>query len=244
MSLIGAVVKALYANEINADQAQPKKRGRGGIREIKKAFGKFLEKHNSLVWTFRIIAAAVVATLAWGLIHSYNDYARYNTRATAYFAHVGVELKRRNNLIPNLIMAAKRYAVHEGEVFRHVCDARELFTNAKSATDKIRTAGELDMALSRLLAIFEQYPDLKATQSMQDLIKELSNTEDRIATEKMKYNEVARAFNQLRQTFPTNILGVIYGFNKNIPYIGSEEDILKAPEVQLEWKEDSRNEDG
>ncbi len=244
MSLIGAVVKALYANEINGNKEQSKKSKKRGFDGLKKSLVKFFEKHNSLVWTCRIIAAAAIATVAWGLIHSYNDYARYNTRAIAYFAHVGVELKRRNNLIPNLIMAAKKYAGHEGEVFKHVCDARELLTNAKTVPDKIQAGKTLDAAFSRLLAVFEQYPDLKATQSIQDLIKELSNTEDRIATEKMKYNEVARAFNQLRKTFPTNILGLVYGFNKNLPYIGSEEDILKTPNVQLEWKEDSRNEDG
>ncbi len=244
MSMIGTVVRALYANELNADQAQPKRRKKKGIKAAKKALGKFLEQHSFFAWACQAAVAAAIAVLVWGLIHSYNDYARYNTRATAYFAHVGVELKRRNNLIPNLIMAAKRYAVHEGEVFRHVCDAREVFSNARTVPDKIQAAKTLDTALSKLLAVFEQYPNLKATQSMQDLIKELSNTEDRIATEKMKYNEVARSFNQLRQTFPTNILGMIYGFNKNLPYIGSGEDILKTPNVQLEWKEDSRNEDG
>lgn len=240
MSMIGAVVRALYANEINTDRTQPKKRGRSGIRGIKKSLRKFIESHSSFVWACRIIAAAAVSVFAWSFIHCYNDYARYNTRAGAYFAQVGVELKRRNNLIPNLIMAADKYAVHEGEIFKHVCDARELLINAKSAKDKIQAAGELDSALSRLLAIFEQYPNLKATQSMQDLIKELSNTEDRIAAEKTKYNEVARSFNQIRHTFPTNILGLLYGFNKNLPYIGSGDDILETPKVQLKWKEDSR----
>jgi len=164
------------------------------------------------------------------------------TDSKAYFAQVGVELKRRSNLIPNLVVTVRKYAFHEEEIFKHVSDAREMLTQAKNMTEKMEAAAKLDTALSKLLAVVEQYPDLKATQSMQDLIKELTNTENRIAEEKGKYNEVARAYNQLLSAFPTNILGRIYGFAQRMPYIGAEKDLLKTPEVEFEWKEDFTDE--
>jgi len=129
------------------------------------------------------------------------------------------------------VVAARKYAFHEEEVFKHVSDAREMFIRAKDVKEKMQAAAKLDAALSKLLAVVEQYPDLKATESIQDLIKELSNTENRIAEQKGKYNEVARIYNQLLTTFPTNILGRVYGFGQRMPYIGAEKDLLKTPRL-------------
>lgn len=242
MSVIKAVIRSIYAKDFNAGQNEPV-RSQSSIKAALDRVGKFFSEHNGFAWVLKILLAAAIGTTVWGLIYCYNNYARLDTRSEAYFAQVGVELKRRDNLIPNLVMTAKRYSTHEGAVFRHVSDAREMLTRAGSVKDKIKAANELDMALSRLLAIFEQYPDLKAIQSIQDLIKELSNTENRIADEKSKYNDVVREFNQLRHTFPTNILGSIFGFNEDLPYIGTSEDLLKTPNVLLEWEGNLPGED-
>ncbi len=241
MSLIRAVIRRTYLDKLYPIRALSK-RQLNGIKKLTGSIKGYLGKHQSLAWLLRTLLTVAIAAIVWTLIHWYNEYARVGTRAEAYFAQVGVELKRRNNLIPNLVVAARKYAFHEEEVFKHVSDAREMFIRAKDVKEKMQAAAKLDAALSKLLAVVEQYPDLKATESIQDLIKELSNTENRIAEQKGKYNEVARIYNQLLTTFPTNILGRIYGFGQRKPYIGAESDLLKTPEVDFEWKEDSTDE--
>lgn len=241
MSLIRAVIKRTYLGKLYPIRALSK-RQLNGIKKLTGSIKEYFAKHQILAWLLRTLLTVAVAAIVWTLIHWYNEYARVLTRAEAYFAQVGVELKRRNNLIPNLVVAARKYAFHEEEVFKHVSDAREMFIRAKDVKEKMQAAAKLDAALSKLLAVVEQYPDLKATESIQDLIKELSNTENRIAEQKGKYNEVARIYNQLLTTFPTNILGRVYGFGQRIPYIGAEKDLLKTPEVDFEWKEDSTDE--
>lgn len=241
MSLIRAVIKRTYLGKLYPIRALSK-RQLNGIKKLTGSIKEYFAKHQILAWLLRTLLMVAIAAIVWTLVYWYNEYARVGTRAEAYFAQVGVELKRRNNLIPNLVVAARKYAFHEEEVFKHVSDAREMFIRAKDVKEKMQAAAKLDAALSKLLAVVEQYPDLKATESIQDLIKELSNTENRIAEQKGKYNEVARIYNQLLTTFPTNILGRVYGFGQRIPYIGAEKDLLKTPEVDFEWKEDSTDE--
>jgi len=241
MSLIRAVIRKAYLDKLYPIRALSK-RQINGIKTLAGSIKEYLAKHQILAWVLRVVLTAAIAAIVWALIHWYNDYAIVRTRAEAYFAQVGVELKRRSNLIPNLVVAARKYAFHEEEVFKHVSDAREMFIRAKDVKEKMQASAKLDAALSKLLAVVEQYPDLKATQSIQDLIKELSNTENRIAEQKAKYNEVARIYNQLLTTFPTNILGRIYGFGERMPYIAAEKDLLKTPEIEFKWKEDSKDE--
>lgn len=239
--MIKTVIQRLYPSEVAAFPALPPQK-LTGIRAVIKDIQEYLDKHEFLAGTLKVLLVAVIAAAIWGLIHSYNAYASWKTNAQAYFAQVGVELKRRNNLVPNLIVAVKKYAVHEEEIFKHVSDAREMLVQAKGIQEKMQAAHQLDTALSKLLAVVEQYPDLKATQSVQDLIKEIANTEDRIAEQKGKYNEAAKEYNQLFTAFPTNILGKIYGFRRPLPYMGIEEDKLEVPRIQSEWKEDLSNE--
>ncbi|MBA7510330.1 hypothetical protein ES705_02313 [subsurface metagenome] len=241
MSLIRAVIRRAYLDKLYPIRALSK-RQLNGIKKLTGSIKEYFAKHQILAWLLRTLLTVAIAAIVWALIHWYNDYARVGTRAEAYFAQVGVEMKRRTNLIPNLVVAARKYAFHEEEIFKHVSDAREMFVRAKNVKQRMEAAEKLDAALSKLLALVERYPDLKATESIQDLIKELSNTENRIAEQKAKYNEVARMYNQLLSTFPTNILGRIYGFGQRKPYIGAESDLLKAPEVDFEWKEDSTDE--
>ena len=241
MSLIRAVIKRTYLGKLYPIRALSK-RQLNGIKKLTGSIKEYFAKHQILAWLLRTLLTVAIAAIVWTLVYWYNEYARVGTRAEAYFAQVGVELKRRNNLIPNLVVAARKYAFHEEEVFKHVSDAREMFIRAKDVKEKMQAAAKLDAALSKLLAVVEQYPDLKATESIQDLIKELSNTENRIAEQKGKYNEVARIYNQLLTTFPTNILGRVYGFGQRMPYIGAEKDLLKTPKVDFEWKEDSTDE--
>jgi len=241
MSLIKAVIRRAYFDKLHPIRTLSH-RQTDKIKALAESLKSYLAKHQILAWLLRMLLTAAIAAIFWALIHWYNDFSRLMTDSEAYSAQVGVELKRRSNLIPNLVVTVRKYAFHEEEIFKHVSDAREMLTQAKNMTEKMEAAAKLDTALSKLLALVEQYPDLKATQSIQDLIKELSNTENRIAEEKGKYNGVARAYNQLLSAFPTNILGRIYGFGQRIPYIGAEGDLLTTPEVEFAWKEDFTDE--
>lgn len=236
MSLIKAIIKRTYLDKPYPDRTLSK-RQIDKIRAVAGNIRRYLAKHQILAWLLRTFLTAAIIAIIWALIHYYNDYARIQTNAEAYLAQVGVELKRRSNLIPNLVVAARKYAFHEEEIFKHVSDAREMLTQAKDIRQKIEAAEKFDAALSKLLAVVEQYPDLKATQSIQDLIRELSNTENRIAEQKWKYNETARTYNQLLTAFPTNILAKIYGCDRAMPYIAAEKDLLRTPELRFEWEE-------
>jgi len=241
MSLINAVIRRAYRDKLYPTRKLAKK-PIDVIRTLAHNLRTYLAKHEILAWFLRILLTAAIAAVIYALIHWYNDCSRALTRAEAYFAQVGVELKRRGNLIPNLVAATGKYVLHEEEVFKYVSDAREMFVQAKDVKQKVEAAARLETALSKLLAVVENYPELKATQSVQDLIKELSNTENRIAEQKGKYNEEARKYNQILSSFPTNILGRLYGFTRRMPYIAGEKDMLGTPEVELEWKEDFKDE--
>lgn len=228
MNGIGRVIKFLYQKEIEA----LKKRGNKKLKKIKLALSeikRFFSEHPALSKILKVSLCIITIVVISLLIHFYNNFARIATRARFLYAELGKEIRRRENLLPNLFIAIENYLKHEQEVFRYVSDSRELFTEMEATVQRIRAGGELSSSLSRLLALVEQYPDLKATQSVQDLIKELINTENRIAEGKAKYNDVAREFNQMFTMFPTNILGKIYGYRAEWPYISTDEDFLKVP---------------
>jgi LemA protein len=147
-------------------------------------------------------------------------------------ADVEREYQRRENLIPNLVFAVSKYATYEKGVFKDISDARsELMKIQSSEISQSQVNSLLEKALSRLVAWAEEYPDLKATQSVQDLIKEASNTEDRIADAKKEYNKECEVYNQYLSVFPGNVFAFIYRF-KLLPYIGLED--VNVPVIDLD----------
>src|SRR5437879_10042598 len=135
----------------------------------------------------------------------YNEMVAMRERIEAAWAQVENQLQRRNDLIPNLIEVTRGYAAHEKGIFERVADARAKLMAAGSRDEKIDAAGELGGALGRLLAIAERYPDLKANQQFARLSDELAGTENRIAVERMRYNEAVRADNSAIKSFPTGL---------------------------------------
>jgi LemA protein len=151
----------------------------------------------------------------------------------ARWADVEREYQRRENLIPNLVYAVSKYASYEQGVFKYVSDAREaLKTIRSSETSGTQVSSLLEKTLSRLVALAEEYPDLKATQSIQDLIAEAANTENRIADAKKEYNHECEIYNQYQSVFPGNVFAFIYRF-KPLPYIGLEEQV-DVPVIDLD----------
>jgi len=201
---------------------------RSKYKKSRDEFKLLLIEYPSLAWTLRITVPLAVMLILMGIIITYNIYSTYSTDSDRYRAQVGVEVKRRSDLIPNLVACVNRYEIHEKDIMKHIADARQALSGPGDINEKIAASRAMQGALGRLLAIVEQYPNLKASEPVQSLIKELSNTENRIAENKGKYNENAQGFNQFSTTFPTNIIGWCFGYRTPMPYIDTEEDLVRA----------------
>ena len=188
-----------------------------------------------------IILIAVVAIAAiWG-ISAYNGLVKMDESVNTAWSNVENQYQRRADLIPNLVNTVKGYAAHEKETLEAVMAARSKATQMTVDADNLtpeklqeyqKAQGEIGAALGRLLAITENYPDLKANQNFMELQAQLEGTENRISVERRNFNEVARTYNTSIRTFPKNILAGIFGFDKR-PYFEAEEGANKAPEVKF-----------
>ena len=239
MSRIGAVVRRLYGEELEpsankkvvgtADERPRSKSKRRKLTAFKNALGN----RRTVIWVIRIAVVLVALFILAEGIFQFNRLNSWHVVVSARRADLEREFQRRENLIPNLVFAVSKYAAYEQGVFKYVSDAREtLKTIRSSETSRTQANSVLEKTLSRLIALAEQYPDLKATQSIQDLIKEAANTENRIADAKGKYNKACEIYNQYRSIFPGNVFAFIYRFGP-LPYIGMEED-LKVPVIDLD----------
>ena len=190
-------------------------------------------------WIILAVAAVlVIGTYSW-LKSSYNDMVLRREAATAQFGNVENQYQRRMDLIPNLVNTVRGYASHEQNTLSEVVEARAQATqtridvNDAAAMARFAQAqGELSSALSRLMAISESYPDLKASQNFRDLQTQLEGTENRIAVERRKYNEAAQLFNTYVKMFPRNLLAGMFGF-ASLNYFEAQQGAEKAPEVQF-----------
>ena len=164
---------------------------------------------------------------------SYNRLTSLREQIDAAWAQVENQLQRRNDLIPNLIEVTKGYAAHEKEIFEAVANARAKMIAAGGSRDAtIDAAGEMSGALSRLLALSERYPDLKADQQFARLSDELAGTENRIATERRRYNEVVQEYNTATKTFPAVLTAKILGFTEQ-KYFQASEASKQVPQVKF-----------
>ena len=177
-----------------------------------------------------VIAAVIIISVFVG---TYNNIVSKHEMITAKWAQVDNQLQRRNDLIPNLVSTVKGYAAHEKGVFEAVTNARSQWAKAGTIEEKVKSAGALDSALSRLLFVAENYPNLKANDTFLKLMDELSGTENRIAVERMRYNEAVRDYNVTVRMFPGNIIAGLYGYKPAIEYFKSEEEAKKIPQVKF-----------
>ena len=163
---------------------------------------------------------------------SYNRLVGLRETIDAAWAQVENQLQRRNDLIPNLVEVTKGYAAHEKEIFEAVANARSRLLGAGTRDEKIDAATELQGALGRLLAIAERYPDLKANLQFAKLSDELAGTENRIAVERMRYNDAVRAFNTMQKSFPTVVWSGWFGFAPQ-KYFETTPEAKQAPKVDF-----------
>src|SRR5207244_4860454 len=148
------------------------------------------------------------------------------------WAQVENQLQRRNDLIPNLVETVKGYATHEESVYKDIADSRAKLLAAKSPEETIEAANQQTSALGRLLAVVENYPNLKANEQFNRLMDELSGTENRIAVERMRYNEKVQEYNTKRRQFPANVTAKMFGF-KEYPYFQAPPDAKQVPKVNF-----------
>ena len=163
---------------------------------------------------------------------SYNTFVGQEEAIKAQWSQVENQLQRRSDLIPNLVESVRGYAAHETGVFQAVADARAKLAGAQTPEAKIAAANEQSAALARLLVVVENYPQLKANESFNRLMDELAGTENRIAVERMRYNERVQAYNTQRRSFPANVTAGIFGF-KEYPYFNVPPEAKAAPKVDF-----------
>lgn len=170
-----------------------------------------------------IIAGVIVVILVIFLVSIYNSLVRLNIRAEEAWSDITVQLKRRLDLIPNLIETVKGYAAHEKGVFEEVTKARANALNAQGVEATAKAENQFEGALKSLFAVAENYPDLKASQNFMQLQEELVDTEDKIQASRRFYNGVVRDFNTKRTVFPSNVIAGMLGFNKDKEFFELDE---------------------
>ncbi len=177
--------------------------------------------------TLGIIAVVVIMVIAY-----YNRTIVLRNRVKDAWAQIDVQLKRRSDLIPNLVETVKGYAKHEKEVFENVAKARSALLSAKGPQDAAVAENQLTSALKTLFAVAENYPELKASTNFQELQSQLSATEDKIAYARQFYNDTVMMYNNIIQKFPGNIFASLFHFEKEEFFSVPESD-RKAPEVRF-----------
>ena len=183
-----------------------------------------------------IIVLAVIAILAIAAYSffagNYNKFVGLDQTVKSSWAQVENQLQRRFDLIPNLVETVKGYAKQEKDVMVQVTEARAKVGGAGNVPDKISANNELSGALSRLMVVVEKYPDLKSNQNFMRLQDELAGTENRIAVERMRYNEAVKIYNQAIKSFPANLLAGMFGF-KDATFFEAPKEAKEAVKVKF-----------
>jgi LemA protein len=164
-----------------------------------------------VIWV--IVLIAILLAVALILVWLYNRFVRLRNRADNAWAQIEVQLKRRWDLIPNLIETVKGYAAHERETFQNVTEARARAQQASTPAQTAEAEGILSQALGRLFAVAEAYPELQADENFRQLQTELAETENRIAVSRQVYNDTVLTYNNAVQTFPGAVLAGPFGFS-------------------------------
>lgn len=180
-------------------------------------------------WVILIIV--VVLIILWA-ISVYNQLIALRNRVKDQWAQIDVQLKRRFDLIPNLVETVKGYTKHESETLEAVIKARNTYVSATLPEDQMKADGELTQAISKLFALTESYPDLKANTNFQALQQELTETESKIAAARQFYNDTVMVYNNKVSMVPSNIIASLFKFNKEAFFEANE---TERQNVQVEF---------
>lgn len=179
------------------------------------------------------LLAALIVTAAIGASGcSYNRFVAQEEAIKTQWGQVENQLQRRNDLIPNLVETTKGIAQQERDVFGQIAESRAKLAGAQTPEQTIQAANQQSAALARLLVIVENYPQLRSSDTFNRLMDELSGTENRIAVERMRYNERVQEYNTLRRQFPSNITASLFGF-KEYPVFNAPPEAERVPRVDF-----------
>ena len=184
-----------------------------------------------MIWVVLIIVAVVVILLLV-LVGMFNKLVRLRNRAENAWAQVDVQLRKRYDLIPNLVETVKGYAAHERGTFEEVTAARTAAQQAQGVAEQAQAENVLTAALGRLFAVAEAYPQLRATENFQQLQAQLSDVEQSIAVSRQVYNDTVLSYDNALETFPTNVIAGLFHFNPR-EYFQTEEATREAPRVSF-----------
>jgi LemA protein len=179
-----------------------------------------------------LVLLIILAGVILWIISLYNGLIKLKNRTDEAWSDIDVQLKRRHDLIPNLISTVKGYAAHEKEVFEKVTQARTQAISATGTADKMQAENMLSGALKSLFAVAESYPELKANQNFLELQRELTDTEDKIMAARRFYNGNVRDFNTKLEVFPTNLMAGSLGFSKR-EFFEAEGEEKELPKVEF-----------
>lgn len=190
-----------------------------------------MKKGSVLIFGLIAIVAISIILIVSG-ITTYNKLVSQNEEVQTALSQIDNQLQRRNDLIPNLVETVKGYAAHEEEIFTSIAESRSKLAGAGTMEEKADASSDLSNALSRLLVVAENYPELKANENFRQLADELAGTENRIGIARMEYNETVKAYNTAIKKFPTVIFAGIFGFER-YEYFEADEGAQKAHEVKF-----------
>ncbi len=182
--------------------------------------------------TVIVVVLVIVVLLVLYLVSIYNKLVNSRNKVDNQFSQIDIQLKRRTDLIPNLVETVKGYAKHEENTFKEVVEARNKAVSANSINEKIDANNELTGALNKLFALSESYPELKANENFLSLQKDLKETEDKITYSRQFYNDSAMQFNNIVEMFPSNIVANMFHFKK-YEYFKIAEEEKTAPKVKF-----------
>ena len=184
------------------------------------------------------VLIAVIVIIAIMIVPRYNSLVNLDEEVNQKESQIETQLQRRGDLIPNLVSTVQGYASHEEEIFTDIADARSRLASASGDVEELAEANnEMTSALSRLLAISENYPDLQASEQFTGLRDELAGAENRIAVARQDYNTAVQDYNRNTRTFPGNIIAGIFNFDEK-PYFEADESAQDVPEVEFNTNQD------
>ena len=186
---------------------------------------------NPLVMAL-IVIVVIIAVIGLWIMGTYNNFITLNQNIESQWAQVETQYQRRIDLIPNLVNTAKGYMQFESDLLTEITELRSQWAATSGVDNRVNIGNALDSALGRLIAVFENYPTLQSSEPIANLMVQLEGTENRIAVERMRFNEVVRSYNTAVLTFPSNIIANMFGFEQK-PYFESQEGAEIAPTVNL-----------
>lgn len=179
-----------------------------------------------------IVVVAVILFIVFYIIGVYNKLVNARNKVNDQFSQIDVQLKRRSDMIPNLVETVKGYAKHEEKTLKEVVEARNKMNTASNINEELEASNQITTALNKLFALSEAYPDLKANENFVSLQKDLKETEDKLSYARSFYNDTVLNYNNLREQFPSNIVASIFGFKK-IDFFKADDKEREVVEVKF-----------